>query len=350
MTRIDQLLARVDRLQRRSAVLAPVYGVVKKFGDDRMGQLVVGLAWYGFVAIYPLLLIAVTVLGFVGGPALGRHLVSTLHQFPVVGSQFNPAHPSRSLHGSVVGLVVGLVGLLYGAQGVMQTAQQAMAQAWNIDRVTTPGFVPRLVRSLAGLLVIGGTFVLDAVAGTFVSGQTSVPAVRVLVLIAMLVVNAAGYVGAFRVLTPSPIGTRSLVPGALLGATGFTLLITVGSELVRHQLKDSSATYGQFGVVIGLVGFLALVAEISLYGAEWNAVLARHLWPRSLTGKEPTRADDQVHADITHQQRSRADQRIGVGFGPEGAAGAAEDAAHDVAANGRRTVPERERPTRPGGG
>ena len=82
-----------------------------------MNQLVVGLGWYGFVAIYPLLLVVITVFGFIGAASLGHGLVSTLHQFPVVGSQFNPSHGSDSLHGSVFGLVIGLLGLIYGAAG-----------------------------------------------------------------------------------------------------------------------------------------------------------------------------------------------------------------------------------------
>jgi hypothetical protein len=68
-------------------------------------------------------------------------------------------------------------------------------------------------------------------------------------------------------------------------------------------------------VVIGLIGFLFLLAKISLYGAELNPVLARHLWPRGILSSDPTPADNQVLHDITHQQRRRPDQLIGVGFG-----------------------------------
>ena len=314
----DVALVRIDRWQRSHRFTALLYGVIKKFGDDQSNQYVVALGWYGFMAIYPLLLVVVTVFGFVGAASLGHRFVATLHQFPVDGSEFNPAHASSSLHGSTLGLVIGLIGLIYGAQGVTQTAQAAMVRVWNIPYLDVPGFLPRLVRSLTGLAVIGGTFVINAVLATFATGGTLSPVEQVPVLLGMALVNVALYVAAFRSLTPAAIPSRALVPGAAVAAIGFTFLITLGSGLVQHQVRNSSATYGQFGIVIGLVVFLFLLAKISLYGAELNPVLARKLWPRGLRSSSSTEADDRVLRDITHQNLRRQDQWIGVGFGESG--------------------------------
>jgi membrane protein len=302
---IQSLLARIDRWQRANRFIAPTYGVIKKFGDDGLNQFVVGLGWYGFVAVYPLLLVVITIFGFIGAASLGHGIVSTLHQFPVVGSDFNPAHESASLHGSVLGLVVGLVGLIYGAQGVTQTAQQAMARVWNVSQPDVPGFFPRLARSLIGLVIIGGAFVVNAAIATFATGAGESYAVRIPALCGMLLINVVLYFAAFRALTPRGVGTRSLLPGAIVGSFGFTLLITLGSGLIQHELRNSSATYGQFGIVIGLVGFLLLLAKVSLYGAELNPVLARHLWPRGILSSDPSAADNQVLHDTTHQERGR---------------------------------------------
>jgi YihY family inner membrane protein len=323
---VKRLLARVDEWQRRSGVVAPAYGVVKKFNDDNMNQYVTALGWYGFVSIYPLLLVAVTVLGFIGVSSLGQGLVETLHHFPVVGAQFNPALPSHNLHGSVFGLIAGLVGLIYGAQGVTQTAQQAMGQVWNVPQIDLPSFIARLLRSFAALGIIGGSFVINAVAATFVTGAGTNFVLRAVLLVAMLVVNVALFLAAFRVLTPGTVTFRGLLPGVCIGALGFTLLITVGSGLIAHEVRNSSATYGQFGVVIGLVGFLFLLAKISLYGAELNPVLARHLWPRALVSSNPTDADKKVLSDIAHEDQRRMDEVIGVGFGVDAPSDAAKDA------------------------
>ena len=333
MTPVDSILETGDRWQRSHRVTAVTFGVVKKFGDDDVNQYVVGLGWYGFVAIYPLLLVAVTILGFVGAASLGHRLIATLHEFPVVGAQFNPAHDSSSLHGSTVGLIVGLSVLAYGATGVTQTAQQAMVRVWNIPQLEVPGFAARLLRSVLGLVVIGGTFVVNAALATVATSGARPPELRVALLIGMVLANCGLYLVVFRVLTPSSVGTRSLVPGASLAATGFTILITVGSGLVQHQIRNSSATYGQFGIVIGLVAFLFLLAKISLYGAELNPVLCRRLWPRSLQSSRPTPADDQVLRAVTKQQRRREDQHIGVGFGES----ADEQVARDLRSDRRES-------------
>jgi uncharacterized BrkB/YihY/UPF0761 family membrane protein len=314
---VDGVLDKVDGWQRANRVAAPAYAVVKKFGDDSLNQFVVGLGWYGFLAIYPLLLVVTTIFGFIGVASLGHGIVNTLHQFPVIGTQFNPANGSNNLHGSVFGLVIGLLGLIYGAQGVTQTAQQAMAKAWNISKLDAPGFLPRLARSLIALVIIGGSFVVNAAVATFATSSGEALGIRVGTLVGMLIVNVGFFWSSFRALTPHRVRTRALLPGAIVGSVGFTVLITVGSGLIQHQVRNSSATYGQFGVVIGLVGFLLLLAKISLYGAELNPVLERHLWPRGLVNRNPTAADEQVLRDIAHENQTRPDQVIGVGFGKD---------------------------------
>ena len=128
-------------------------------------------------------------------------------------------------------------------------------------------------------------------------------------------------------LTAKVIGPRGLLPGAILGAIAFTALITLGTGLMTHQLKNASATYGAFGSVIGIVALLLLLAKLSMYGAELNPVLSRRLYPRALPlGGEPTDADRQVLASLVHAEQRRDDQVIGVGFGEDAADQAASDA------------------------
>jgi uncharacterized BrkB/YihY/UPF0761 family membrane protein len=313
MNKLKTTVSRIDQWQRGNRPAAVLFGVLKKFTEDQANQFVVALGWYGFVAIYPLLLVVITVFGYIGAASLGHGIVSTLHQFPVVGSQFNPAN-ANELHGSGFGLVIGLVGLLYGGQGVTQTAQQGMVRVWNLSSLDQPPFLARLARSLIGLSIIGIAFVFNAAVATFATAQGTRYAFRILVIVGMLAVNWVLYGAAFRALTPKTVTTRPLLPGAAVGAVGFTLLITVGSGLIQHQIRHSSATYGQFGVVIGLVGFLFLLAKISLYGAELNPVLARHLWPRAMGSAVPTPADERALEYRLEQDRQRADQRISVRY------------------------------------
>jgi uncharacterized BrkB/YihY/UPF0761 family membrane protein len=316
----------VDRWQRRTPWAAVPYAVMKKFGDDNANLVVVALAWYGFTAIFPLLLVVMTVLGAIGAESLGTGILHTLHQFPVIGSSFNPSSPS-SLQGSTVGLIVGLIGLIYGAQGVTQTAQQAMATVWNIPQTERTGFLPRFGRSLGGLVTIGGAFLINAFVTGYATGGTTNYAIRVPVLLGLLIINIALYFASFTVLTAKAIGPRGLLPGAIAGAVAFTALITVGTGLMTHQLKNASATYGAFGSVIGIVTLLLLLAKLTIYAAELNPVLSRRLYPRALPmGGEPTDADRRVLASLAHAELRTDDQVIGVGFGDRAADQAASDA------------------------
>jgi uncharacterized BrkB/YihY/UPF0761 family membrane protein len=240
----DNLIAAVDGWQRRHRSAGVAYAVAKKFSDDNANLLVVALGWYGFTAIYPLLLIVVTIFGFVGAASLGNGIVHTLHQFPVIGDQFNPGSGGSSLHGSVLGLIIGLVLLIYGAQGATQTAQQAMSTVWNVPATERPGFLKRLGRSLAGLAAIGGAFLVNAFLAPIATGHGMAMYLRILLIAAMLVVNCGFYLAAFRLLTSARATWRQLLPGSAAASVGFTALITVGAGLVQHQLRHSSATYG----------------------------------------------------------------------------------------------------------
>jgi uncharacterized BrkB/YihY/UPF0761 family membrane protein len=335
MNVLKRLLGAIDRFQRAHAGVGVPYAVIKKFGDDNANLYVVALAWYGFTAIFPLLLAVVTILGFVGQKSLGSSVVDTLHKFPVVGDSFNPASGNQ-LHGSTIGLIVGLLGLLYGAQGVTQTAQQAMASVWNVPQVERTGFLPRLGRSFAGLAVIGLTFLLNALITTYITRAGESYAIRVPVLIGLLALNAGCYWVSWMILTPKEVPARRLLPGAIVGGVAFTLLITVGTGLLTHQLKNTSNTYGTFGSVIGIVAFLLLLSKVSLYAAELNPVLERHLYPRAFPMGEPTEADAKVDRDLIHQQRRRQDESIGVGLGSDAQQEAVRDVMDDDSEPARR--------------
>jgi uncharacterized BrkB/YihY/UPF0761 family membrane protein len=317
MEPLRRVMGAADGWQRRHPWAGVPYAVLKKFGNDNANLLVVALAWYGFTAIFPLLLVVVTLFGFIGEQSIGTGIVRTLHEFPVIGSSFDP-ESRKALHGSPLGLVVGLLGLVYGAQGVTQTAQQAMAAVWYVPQYERTGFLPRLGRSLAGLFTIGAAFVINAFVTGYATGGTANYAIRIPVLIGLLVINTGLYFAAFTLLTAKVIGPRGLIPGAIAGAIAFTALITIGTGLITHQLKNASATYGAFGSVIGIVAFLLLLAKLTMYATELNPVLARHYYPRALPlGGEPTDADRQVLTSLVEAGQQRRDETIRVAFGDD---------------------------------
>lgn len=289
-------------------------GVIKKFGDDRCSTLAVMLTYYAFVSIFPLLLVLTTILGFIGNDSLSRNIIgTTLQQFPVFGQQIgkDAAHP---LSGNGFGLVVGLLGTFYGSLGFAQAAQHAMAEVWNVPGVRRSGFLARLARSVILFTVLGIGLAAATVVSALVTltGQPGIT--RVLAFVGALVMNVGLYLAAFRILTPKVIESKRLVPGAVVGGVGYSILLTLGAALIQHQLRHSEALYGQFAFVLGLIGWLLLVSQLSLYAAEANVVLARRLWPRSIVQPPLTDADERVLADIAHEGWRRPEQRVDVGF------------------------------------
>jgi uncharacterized BrkB/YihY/UPF0761 family membrane protein len=313
-------VGRVDGFQQRHPLPSFAYGVVKKFGDDSAGNLAALIAYYGFLSIFPLLLVLTTLLGlfFAHDAALqNRILHSALHQFPIVGQQLSGKNGVRSLHaGSLLGLIVGLLGLVWGSFGVSQAAQRAMAEVWNVPGVSRPGFLPRLGRSVAFVALLG----VDVVVTTFLAGLVTIGHgalwFQVLAGLVGLAVNMALYVAGFRILTPKSVGTRWLIPGAIVAGIGWTILQYVGTALIGHNLRHASQTYGFFAYVLGLMSFLYLAAELTVYAAEVNVVRARHLYPRSMAPPPPTTADKAALSAVVAERERRPDQQVHVDFSP----------------------------------
>ncbi|MDQ6726406.1 MAG: YihY/virulence factor BrkB family protein [Actinomycetota bacterium] len=310
MNPIEGVVRRIDRFQQTHRPLAIGFGVIKKFGDDRAGSLAALIAYYGFLAIFPLLLLLTTVLGFVmdrNSALRASVLKSALRDFPIVGQQLGQAiHP---LQGSAFGLAFGIGGLIWGSLGVTQAAQLAMAEVWNIPGVNRPPFVTRLLRGL-GLLGLLGTGLVATTVLASVSAFGGGVLTKVAGVVVSIGLNVGLFVLAFRVLTVKKIPTRALVPGAVLGGIGWSLLQVLGGYLVGHQLRHASQVYGYFASVLGLVSWIFLGAQLTLYAAEANVVWARRLWPRSIVQPPLTEADKRAFDDIALQGERRPEQSV----------------------------------------
>ncbi len=312
----ERALRGVDAAQQRHAVPAFLFGVVKKYGDDNAGNLSVQLTYTMFVTVFPLLLLLVTALDIVlgGHSGLRRQVLhSAFGQFPIIGSQLS--ENVKAIHRtSVVSLVVGVVALVYGTTGLAQAGLFSMAQIWNIPGAVRPNYVARLSRSLLflGVLFIG-LVVTTALTGFGMFGRHDLWLGLVGEILAA-VVNVSIYIAAFRVLTPRQVETWWLLPGAALGGVAWTLLQALGGYVVGHDLKGAGALYGMFGLVLGLVAWIAFGVQITLYAAEVNTVLHHHLWPRGMVQPPLTEADQQSVALQATQNQRRPEQQVVTSF------------------------------------
>jgi YihY family inner membrane protein len=313
---VERVVRRFDRFQQAHAPLAFAYAVVKKFGEDRGSQLAGLIAFYGFLSFFPLMLVLVTLTSFLahGNPHLANQIRdSALNQFPVVGPDL--AGHDKALPGSGLGLAVGLIGLVWGALGVTQTVQYAFAEVWHVPYKDRASFFVRVFRGLVLFVVLGcgvvvtvGLASLGAVIGSsLLAGAAG--------LVSATALSIALYLVVFRMLSPKHLRWWDLLPGAVVAGVGWQVLETVGVQLVQRQLRHSSQLYGTVGVVLGLIFFLVLVAQLTLYGLEINAVRVGRLWPRSLVQPPLTDADRVMLRTMAHQEERRPEQRVTVDFG-----------------------------------
>jgi YihY family inner membrane protein len=319
MNPLERGMRHIDDFQQRNRALSPVFGVVKKFGDDNAGTLVQSLAHSAFGAIFPLLLLLVTVLGMVLSryPSLQSDIMhSTVAQFPIIGTDLASNIKAMHRH-SVIGLTVGIFGLLWGSLGLAQNGIFTMEQIWNLPGPERPNYVKRLARSLAFLAILGAGLLLSTFFAAAVPAAKGPVPLAVAGGVASALVNFGEYIFAFRVLTPTAVRTRQLVPGAAMAALGWTALQSLGGFVVGHYLKDDTAVYGLFAIVLGLFAWVYLVCELTVYAAELNVVLARRLWPRALVQPPLTEADRASMAAQALQNQRRPEQHVQVTFDGE---------------------------------
>ena len=275
-----------DRFQQRHRVTAVAGAVARKYSDDQAGRLTAQISHAAFLAVFPLLLVLFTVVGIVlhGHPSLQDDIInSAVRQFPVVGSDLKNNVRQLST-GNALALTVGLLWLAYGSMRLSRSAQVMMAVVWGIRRHELPDFWHWIPRAAGFLAVLGAGFIAGgALAGLGAFGRLGAFSAWV-GLVLSLAVNVLMYWGGFAIIVRIPRDGRAVWPGAVIGGVGWTVLQFTGALLVNHQLRHLSSLYGTFATVLGLIWWIALGAMVTVYAAEFNVVLTRHLWPRSIRG------------------------------------------------------------------
>jgi len=322
MSLTDRLHA-LDRLQQRHPRLSFAAAVVKKFSDDQASQLAALIAYYGFFSLFPLLLVFVTVLGFVlqGNPSAQESVLhSTLSQFPIIGDQLR--QNVHSLTGDGVALAIGLVGSLLAGLGITGATQNAFSQVWHVPRKRRPDFLRWRLRGLGLLAVLGLLSIVSTFAAGYVTAQIShtIGALEIIggVLVA-LVVNLLLFFAAFRLLTVDDIETRDLIPGVIVAAVLWQILQHVGGYYVAHVVRRATETSALFAIVLGLLTWLYLGAQVTLVAAEINVVRARRLWPRSFFSDPLLDADKRALTSSAEVEERVEQENVEVDFdGPGG--------------------------------
>jgi membrane protein len=317
-------VAVVDRTQRRHPWLGLPLGVVYKFFDDQGNYLAATITYYGFIAIFPLLLLATSILGFLlqGNAHLRAWaLDSTLANFPVVGDQLGTP---QGLQGSVTAVVVGALIALYGSMGLGQAIQNAMHVVWSVPRNSRPNPIRLRVKSLLLLLFAGvAVFTITAVSligrETQVLGQDLGATLRWVITFVDALLITVVLTFLLRLASADRLTWRRAAPGGIFIAVLWQGLQLLSAKYVERMSNETSSMSKTFGLVLGIIGVTFIAANIGVLGMELNVVIARRLWPRALLtpftdSVELTHADRKAYTSYARAQRHKGFEEVTVSF------------------------------------
>lgn len=309
-TRVNRVIAWADGLQRRHGVLGFPYAVVKKYGDDEGGRQAALITYYGFLSVFPLLLIGVAVVSRVlaGNPDLRQRLITAFVP-SALRSTVEPA--LASLPTSPIPFIAGLIGLLFSATGVVFSAYQTLNHVAAVPHRLRAGFLSRYIRVFVMLAALLLGAVLVGALTVVVAALPDVPGVeRAAATLGSAMVAFAVLLAGAKLLLARSAPVRALWPGAVLGAAAVTLVLNLGATLLATLVTKAGPVYGSFATVAGIFGVFYLVSQALVYSAEVAAVLHARLWPRGLDLNRPTTADARALALLACEQERIPAARI----------------------------------------
>jgi YihY family inner membrane protein len=306
---IQKAVLWIDAAQQRYPFSAIPYAVIKKYGEDRGNERVALLTYYGFLALFPLLLLLLTSLEV----ALSSHphlrdtiLHNTLNTFPALSHDLG--ENISTLSGTWYRIVLSGILTLLASLGIANTLRETIHEIWQIPYTKRRGFPWNYLSNigiilLSGLVLAATTLVVSLVTknGTLWYFGLSV------------IINFGLFLAVFRIATPNQIKTKHLITQSAVTAIMWQILQLTGSYLVERELSNLNLLYGSFAVVLGLLFWLYFVARVAVYAIEIDAVIANHLWPRSVAG-ETTEAGRRAYTRYAEAQKRLAEEDIAVTF------------------------------------
>jgi membrane protein len=304
----------VDRFQKRFKTTGVAVAAFKKFSEDKTTSLAAMMAFWAFFSIFPLLMVFVTILGWVLPASDKTNVLNHVAQmFPLINTK-----TISGLSGSWWALIVGGVTSLWSGMGAVRTTQTAFNSVWEIPYHERPKLKEQVLRSLRILVTLGVGLVVSTLISGFVTGSATGLHLGIVGRIVGLVIAAALDIGlfiaAFRMLTDREVSSRDVLPGAIFSGVVFFILSELSSFIISRHLKSAQGTYGTFATVITILWWFYLQSVITLLGAQINVVLKGRLYPRSVVNAPQTEADHRVlqayAQERTYQPEEQVEARV----------------------------------------
>jgi membrane protein len=255
-------------LGERFAPLKWALKVQDRYGDLHGNNLAAAVTFQAFVSLFPLLLVAVAIIGFLSGDGtnIAGRIISELglngDARAAVVDAVAAARESKK-----AASVVGLVSLFWSGLGLVNALQYGYNQVWQVEE---RGIKDKAV----GMLWLGGAVIVFVAAAAITTLLRWLPGYFApLGILVALVVNFGLWVWTSKILPNTRVPWRAVLPGALFAAIGLEVLKAVGAFYVPKMVASSSQLYGTLGVVFALLAWLFFFGRLIIYSAVVNVVL-----------------------------------------------------------------------------
>ncbi|CAN5630473.1 N/A [soil metagenome] len=265
---------RVMEIRRRSKAGNTLVLAIRNFRTHRTGRNAALVAHYGFLSVFPLLLVFTTILGFVlqSRPQLRDQIIdSAFKRIPIIGEKVG-SQP-QELKGNVLVLIFGLIVAMWAGMRAFNVFQSALDDVAEVAIDQRRSLLRTRERSLLGIAVVGGAQIATAILTSLIAVSGVKVLHRVVLVIGAVVVNTLVLAAAYRWLCVRKFTWRQVAPGAIAAGVAFATLQIAGTVVVGRAIANASSIYGTFASVIALLTWLSLHALVALVGAEINHVL-----------------------------------------------------------------------------
>jgi membrane protein len=251
--------AATERAARRHPSLRQALTVQRRFGAERGANLAAALSMRGFLALFPMLVLAISVVGFIGGDpsTIARDIVDEL------GLSGDAAHTiteavETAQRSKVASSIVGVVGLLWAGTGLATAITAAWNQTWGIPGGAVRGRVIGFGWLLGGLVL----FAVAMGTALLVGGTGALPVAG---LVLGITVDTLLFLWTAWLLPTRRIPVRAMVLPAIVGGLAFEVCKLVGTLVIPAIVTRSSALYGTIGSVFALLVWLLFLGRIVVY-------------------------------------------------------------------------------------
>ncbi|PGF17063.1 hypothetical protein CP556_13675 [Natrinema sp. CBA1119] len=250
----------------------PLITIYRTASDRDLTFLAAGFAYYAFVSLIPLILLALVVGSLIGGEQAAQRLITVAGDFlPASGEELVTAALTTE-SGRAEATIVALAVATWGALKVFRGLSLAFDKVY--DEVAEDSIVDQIRDGLT--VIVAGTGALALMIGIGAMLQVvadSVPFAGLLGWIVLLGGLVLVFLPIYYVLPPVPVELAEVLPGVIFAAVGWTVL-QIGFQLYASNAGQYEA-YGAVGAVLLFVTWLYFAGIIILVGAVLNVVRSR---------------------------------------------------------------------------